>query len=65
MVHKRTGSKKNLILNLCHLCCDICPSLPPLPFAASRAGLAHYYFGNFGRGEIVVILGSLLLKIED
>lgn len=51
--------------SMCHLHCDICPSLSLLPFATSCAGLAHYHSGNLGCGEIVVISGSLLLKVED
>lgn len=49
----------------CPLCCPICPSHSPLPFTSSCAGLAHYPSGNLGRGEIVVILDNLLLKVQD
>lgn len=51
--------------SMCHSCCDICPSFSPFPFATLHAGLAYYRSGNLGCGEIGVILGSLLLKVED
>lgn len=52
------------MVNPCVTWVVISVHLSPLPFATSCAELARYHSGNLGRGEIVVISGSLLLKVE-